>query len=76
MLHLQFVYGKMSADFVFLYGIDSFSGIIYVPMIPDSKKMDMSYVVATTVKWGRDLTYERVYVRGKTWGSSVVTGQM
>ena len=28
-------------------------------MVPDSKKMDMPYVVAATAKWVRDLVYER-----------------
>ena len=27
-------------------------------MVPDSKKMDMPYVIATTAKWVRDLVYE------------------
>ena len=29
-------------------------------MVPDSKKMDMPFVVATTAKWVRDLGYEPI----------------
>ena len=33
-------------------------------MVPDSKKMDMPYVVAATAKWVRDLGYERSCLHG------------
>ena len=36
-------------------GADTSSGAIHATMVPDSKKMDMPYVVAATGKWVRDL---------------------
>ena len=38
-----------------LVGTDASPGAIHATMVPDSKKMDMPYVVATTAKWVRDL---------------------
>ena len=50
----------------FLVGTDTSSGAIHATMVPDSKKMDMPYVVATSAKWVRDLGYERfVYMETK-----------
>ena len=43
----------------FLVGTDTSSGAIHATMVPDSKKMDMPYVVATTAKWVRDLGYSQ-----------------
>ena len=37
-------------------------------LVPDSKKMDMPYVVATTAKWVRDLKYERFCLHGDKEG--------
>ena len=37
-------------------------------MVPDSKKMDMPYVVATTAKWVRDLEYECFSLHGDKEG--------
>ena len=37
-------------------------------MVPDSKKMDMPYVVAATANWVRDLEYERFCVHGDKEG--------
>ena len=39
----------------FIVGTETSSGAIHATMVPDSKKMDMSYVVAATAKWVRDL---------------------
>ena len=42
----------------FLVGADTSSGAIHATtMVPDSKKIDMPYVVAATAKWVRDLVY-------------------
>ena len=43
----------------FLVGADTSSGAIHATMVPDSKKMDMPYVVAATAKWVRDLVYSQ-----------------
>ena len=60
----------------FFVGADTSSGAIHATMVPDSKKMDMSYVVAATAKWVRDLVYERFCLHGeKRRSSSVATGQ-
>ena len=48
----------------FLVGTDTSSGAIHATMVPDSKNMDMPYVVATTAKWVRDLVYERFCLHG------------
>ena len=45
-------------------GTDTSFGAIHKTLVPDSKKMDMPYVVATTAKWVRDLVYERVCPHG------------
>ena len=50
----------------FLLVTDTSSGAIHATMVPDSKKMDMPYVVATTAKWVRDLGYERFFVYMQT----------
>ena len=59
---LQFDYGYMGDGgppqiACFLVGTDTSSGAIHATKVPDSKKMDMPYVVATTAKWVRDLVY-------------------
>ena len=41
----------------FLVGADTSSGAIHATMVPDSKKMDVPYVVAATAKWVRDFEY-------------------
>ena len=41
----------------FVERADTSSGAIHATMVPDSKKMDMTYVVAATAKWVRDLEY-------------------
>ena len=43
----------------FLVGSDTSSGAIHATMVPDSKKMDMPYVVAATAKSVRDLGYSQ-----------------
>ena len=43
----------------FLEGTDTSSGATHATTVPDSKKMDMPYVVAGTVKWVRDLLYSQ-----------------
>ena len=43
----------------FLVGADTSSGAIHASMVPDSKKMDTPYVVATTAKCVRDLGYSQ-----------------
>ena len=43
----------------FLVGADTSSVAIHATMVPDSKKMDMPYVVAATAKWVRDLEYSQ-----------------
>ena len=48
----------------FLVGTDTSSGALHATMVPDSKKMDMPYVVATTAKSVRDLGYERFCLHG------------
>ena len=52
----------------FLAGTVTSSGAIHATMVPDSKKMDMPYVVATTAKWVRDLGYERFCPHGDKGG--------
>ena len=57
---LQFDYGYMGDGgplqiACVLVGTDTSSGAIHATMVPDSKKMDVPYVVATTAKWVRDL---------------------
>ena len=37
-------------------------------MVPDSKKMDVPFVVAGTAKWERDLEYERFCPHGDKEG--------
>ena len=39
----------------FVVGADTSSGATHAMMVPDSKKMDMPYVVAAAAKWVRDL---------------------
>ena len=61
---LQFDYGYMSDGrplqiACFLVGADTSCGAIHTTMVPDSKKMDMPNVVATTAKWVRDLVYSQ-----------------
>ena len=63
-LQLQFDSGYMEDGgppriACFLLGTDTSSGAIHATMVPDSKKMDMPYVVATTAKWVRDLEYSQ-----------------
>ena len=53
---IQFDYGYMGDGdppqiACFLVGADTSSGAIRATMVPDSKKMDMPYVVAGTAKW-------------------------
>ena len=48
----------------FLVGADTSSGTIHATMMPDSRKMDMPYVVAATAKSVRDLGYERFCLHG------------
>ena len=43
----------------FFVGADTSSGAIHATMVPDSKKTDMSYVVAATPKWVRDLGHSQ-----------------
>ena len=69
----QFVYGYMSDGgplqlVCFLVGTDTSSGAIHATMVPDSKKMDMPYVVAATAKWVRDLEFERFCLHGDKEG--------
>ena len=52
----------------FFVGTDTSSGAIHTTMVPDSKKMDMPHVVATTAKWVRDLGYERFCLHGDKEG--------
>ena len=78
---LQFDYGYMGDGgplqiACFLLGADTSSGAFHATMVPDSKKMDMAYVVAATAKWVRDLVYERFCLHGDNRrSSSVATGQ-
>ena len=70
---LQFDYGSMEDGgplqiACFLVGTDTSSGAIHATMVPDSKKMDMPHVVATTAKWVRDLGYERFCLHGDKEG--------
>ena len=70
---LQFDYGYMGDGgplqiACFLVGADTSSGAIHATMVPDSKKMDMPYVVAATAKWVRDLGYERFCLHGDKEG--------
>ena len=59
----------------FLVGADTSSGAIHATMVPDSKKMDMPYVVAATAKWVRDRGYERFCLHGDRWSSTIATGR-
>ena len=52
----------------FLVRADTSSGSIHATMVPDSKKMDMPYVVPATAKWVRDLEYERFCLHGDKEG--------
>ena len=52
----------------FLVGTDTSCGAILATMVPDSKKMDMPHVVATTAKWVRDLGCERFCPHGDKGG--------
>ena len=54
-LQLQFDYGEEAFCRV---GTDTSSGAIHATMVPDSKMMDMPYVVAGAANWVRDLEYE------------------
>ena len=70
---LQFDFGYMADGgplqiACFLVGADTSSGAIHATMVPDSKKMDMPYVVAATATWVRDLRYERVRLHGDKEG--------
>ena len=69
MPQLQFDYGYMGDGgplqiACFLVGVDTSSGAIHATMVPDTKKMDMPYVVAGTAKWVRDLVYEHTCLLG------------
>ena len=50
----------------FVVRTDTSSGAIHATMVPDSKKMDMLFVVAATAKWVRDPEYERFCLHGHT----------
>ena len=70
---LQFDYGYMGDGgplqiACVLVGTDTSSGAIHATMVPDSKKMDMPYVVSATGKWVRDLGYERFCLHGDKEG--------
>ena len=70
---LQFDYGYMGDGgplqiACFFVGTDTSSGAIHETMVPDSKKMDMPYVVATAAKWVRGLGYERFCLHGDKKG--------
>ena len=52
----------------FLVRADTSSGAIHATTVPDSKKMDMPYVVAATAKWVRDLRYESFCLHGDEEG--------
>ena len=72
-LNFQFDYGYMGDGgplqiACFLVGADTSSRAIHATMVPDSQKMDMPYVVATTAKWLRDLWYERFCLHGDKEG--------
>ena len=72
-LQLQFDYGYMGDGgppqiACFLVGAHASSGAIVATMVPDSKKMDMPYVVAATAQWVRDLGYERFCLHGDKQG--------
>ena len=61
---LNFDYGYMEDGgplqiACFLAGTDTSSGAIHATMVPDSKRIDMPNVVATTAKWVRDLVYSQ-----------------
>ena len=61
---LQFDYGYMGDGgslqiACFLVGVDTSSGAIHATLVPDSKKMDMPYVVVATAKCVRDLGYSQ-----------------
>ena len=55
---------------VFLVEADTSSGAMHATMVPDSKKIDMPYVVAATAKWERDLRCERLCLHGDKRRSS------
>ena len=48
----------------FLVGTDTSFGAIHATMVPNPKKMDMPFVVATIAKWVRDMVYERFCLHG------------
>ena len=52
----------------FVVGVDASSGAIHATMVPDSKKVDMPYVVAATAEWVRDLRHERFCRHGDKEG--------
>ena len=56
---LQFDYGYMGDGGPQQTACDTSSGAIHATMVPDSKKMDMPYVVAATAKWVRELGYSQ-----------------
>ena len=61
---LQFDYGYMGDGgplqiACLLVGTDTSFRVIHATMVPDSKKMNMSYVVTTKAKWVRDLEYSQ-----------------
>ena len=47
---------------------DTSSGATHATMVPDSKEMDMPYVVVKTAKWVRDLVCECFCLRGDQEG--------
>ena len=58
---LQIDCGHMEMEALFrlrVSGRDTSSGAVHA-MVPDSKKMDIPYVVAGTAKWVRDLVYSQ-----------------
>ena len=70
---LQFDYGYMGDGgplqiACFLVGTDTSSGAMHATMVPDSKKMDMTHVVAATTKWVSDLWYARFCPHGDKEG--------
>ena len=73
MRHLQFDYGYTGDGCppqiaCLLVEADTSSGATQATMVPNSKKMDMPYVVAATAKWVRDLVYERFCPHGDKEG--------
>ena len=71
---LQFDYGYTGDGgplqiVCFLVEADTSSGAIHATILPNSKKMDMPYVVAATAKWVRDLKCELLCLRGEEFFS-------